>query len=61
MPVLTRIFGAKFKREVHPGDTLAISAELTERLAQAWLMKGTVRVNGKLAAQVEFACAGKEM
>lgn len=61
VPVLTRIFGAKFKREVHPGDTLAISAELTERLAQAWLMKGTVRVNGKLAAQVEFACAGKEM
>ena len=28
VPVLTRILGAKFKREVHPGDTLEISAKL---------------------------------
>ena len=59
VPVLTRIFGAKFKREVHPGDALEIRAELTERMASAWLMKGSVKVAGKVAVQVEFSCAGK--
>ena len=59
VPVLTRIFGAKFKREVHPGDVLEIRAELTEKMASAWLMKGSVRVGGKVAVQVEFSCAAK--
>jgi len=59
MPVLTRILGAKFKREVRPGDTLEIAAKLVERLGPAWLMKGSVRVGGKVAVQVEFACARK--
>ena len=60
VPVLTRILGAKFKREVHPGDTLEIVAKLVERLGPAWIMKGSVRVQGKVAVQVEFACARKE-
>ena len=59
VPVLTRIMGAKFKREVRPGDTLEISATLVERLGPAWLLKGKVRVDGKVAVQVEFACAQK--
>ena len=60
VPVLTRILGAKFKREVRPGDLLEIRASLVERLGPAWLMKGSVRVGGKVAVQVEFACARKE-
>ncbi len=60
VPVLTRIFGAKFKRETGPGDLLEIEASLTERIGSAWILKGAVRVGGKLAAQVEFACAQKE-
>lgn len=60
VPVLTRILGAKFKREVRPGDTLEIAAQLVERMGPAWIMKGSVRVAGKLAVQVEFACARKE-
>ena len=59
VPVLTRILGAKFKREVHPGDTLEISATQVERMGPAWLLKGKVRVGGKVAVQVEFACAHK--
>jgi len=59
VPVLTRIMAAKFKREVRPGDTLEISATLVERMGPAWLMKGKVRVGGKVAVQVEFACAQK--
>ena len=60
VPVLTRILGAKFKREVRPGDTLEIAAQLVERMGPAWIMKGSVRVSGKPAVQVEFACARKE-
>ncbi|MDO5674180.1 MAG: 3-hydroxyacyl-ACP dehydratase FabZ family protein [bacterium] len=60
VPVLTRIHSAKFKREVRPGDLLEIRAELVERLGPAWLLKGSVRVAGKPAVQVEFACTGKE-
>lgn len=60
VPVLTRILGAKFKREVRPGDALEIAAQLVERMGPAWIMKGSVRVAGKLAVQVEFACARKE-
>ncbi len=59
VPVLTRILGAKFKREVRPGDTLEISASLVERMGPAWIMKGAVKVGGKTAVQVEFACARK--
>jgi 3-hydroxyacyl-[acyl-carrier-protein] dehydratase len=59
-PVLTRILGAKFKREVRPGDTVTISAKLVERVGGAWFLKGTVRVDGKVAVQVEFGCILKE-
>jgi len=59
VPVLTRILGAKFKREVRPGDIMEISATLIERMGPAWLLKGKVRVGGKVAVQVEFACAQK--
>lgn len=55
-PVLTRILGAKFKREVRPGDTIAVSARLKEQVGSAWFLKGTVRVDGKVAVQVEFGC-----
>lgn len=59
-PVLTRIVGAKFKREVRPGDLIAVSARLIERVGGAWFLKGAVRVDGKVAVQVEFGCIVKE-
>ncbi len=59
VPVLTRILGARFKREVRPGDAIEIRVSPKERLAAAWFLKGTVRVQGKVAVQVEFACALK--
>jgi len=59
MPVLTRILGARFKREVRPGDTVTVNVTLQEKVGPAWFMKGSVRVLGKVAVQVEFACALK--
>ena len=60
VPVLTRIQGAKFKREVRPGDTIAIEAVIKEKVGPAWFCKGKVRVRGKVAVQVDFSCALKD-
>jgi 3-hydroxyacyl-[acyl-carrier-protein] dehydratase len=60
MPVLTRIVGARFKREVRPGSRIVIAVKLIERIGPVWFLKGSVRVRDKLAVQVEFACAMKD-
>ena len=59
VPVLSRIQGAKFKREVRPGDTIIVEARIEEKVGPAWFLKGTVRVGGKVAVQVRFSCALK--
>ncbi len=59
VPVLTRIIGARFKREVRPGTRMEIRAALQEKVGPAWFMKGSVRVGGKVAVLVEFACIVK--
>ena len=56
VPVLTRIEGVRLKRPVGPGDTITMKVSLKERLAAAWFLKGTLRVGGKVAVQVDFAC-----
>ncbi len=57
LPVLTRIYGAKFKRQVAPGSTIILEAELLEKVGPAWILKGKVKLDGKTAVSVEFACA----
>ena len=56
VPVLTRIEGVKFKRPVGPGDTIRMKVRLKETLGNAWFLKGTLRIHGKVAVQVDFAC-----
>jgi 3-hydroxyacyl-[acyl-carrier-protein] dehydratase len=57
IPVLTRIEGAKFKRTVGPGDIINIKVTLKETLSSVSFLKGTLRVNDKIAVQVDFSCA----
>lgn len=57
MPVLTRISNAKFKREVKPGELVAITVKVREKVGPAWFMKGKLAVGGQTAVSVEFACA----
>ena len=57
IPVLTRIQGAKFKREVRPGDTITIEVLFKERVSNAWFLSGKILVDGKVAVKVDFACA----
>ena len=56
-PVLTRIKGAKFKREVKPGDTIRMHVTLDENIGNAWFFKGKVLVKNKTAVKVAFGCA----
>ncbi len=55
-PLLTRIKGAKFKREVKPGDTIRMHVTLDEKIGNAWFFKGKVTVDGKIAVKVGFGC-----
>jgi 3-hydroxyacyl-[acyl-carrier-protein] dehydratase len=56
VPVATRLNDVRFKRMIRPGETIDIEVELTDRLADAFYLKGRVRCEGKLAASLEFAC-----
>jgi 3-hydroxyacyl-[acyl-carrier-protein] dehydratase len=57
IPVLTRLNNAKFKQMVKPGDVLEIEVTLNQKIANAYFMQGSARVNGKVAVSVEFACS----
>jgi 3-hydroxyacyl-[acyl-carrier-protein] dehydratase len=57
LPVLTRINSAKFKRNVLPGDVVRITVQLTESVSSVSFFKGNMKVDGKTAVQVDFACA----
>lgn len=56
VPVATRLNNVKFRRPVRPGETLEIEVRLTERLADAYFLTGHVRVEGRTATRLEFAC-----
>ena len=56
VPVITRVEAGKFKRQVVPNDELEIFAEIIEKVGSVWFLKGKIKVAGKLAMKVSFAC-----
>ena len=54
--IITRIKGARFKREVKPGDTIRILVKIDETMGNVWFFKGKVTVDGKTALKVDFGC-----
>jgi 3-hydroxyacyl-[acyl-carrier-protein] dehydratase len=56
VPVATRMNDVRFKRMVHPKQTIRMEVDLTERLADAFFLKAKVTVEGKVAVRFEFAC-----
>ncbi len=56
VPVLTRIFNAKYKRSVFPGESVMITVSFVEKMANVWILKGVVKKDDKVAVQIEFAC-----
>ncbi len=57
VPVATRISDTKFRRMIHPGETMDIHVTLTEKLANAFFLTAKVSVDGKVATRLDFACA----
>ncbi len=56
VPVVTRQNNTQFRRMIRPGDTIQMEVELTERLANAFYLKGKVTVDDKVTARLEFVC-----
>jgi 3-hydroxyacyl-[acyl-carrier-protein] dehydratase len=56
VPVATRMNDVRFKRMVRPGETIELTVDLTERLADAFFLKAKVTVEGQIAVRLEFAC-----
>ena len=56
VPVATRADQVRFKRMVRPGDTVEIDVRLNEELSGAFYLTGQVRLGGKLATRLDFAC-----
>lgn len=54
VPVLTKIEGARFKRIVRPGDAIATTVRLTERLGPAWYFSGKITSAGETVANIRF-------
>lgn len=61
VPVVTRLNNVQFRRMIKPGETIELHAELTERLQNAFYMKGKCSVDGKVTARMEFVCAAAPM
>ena len=57
VPVVTRLNNVQFRQLVRPGDVLDIEVELTERLGNAFFLKGKTLVGGKTTVRLEFACS----
>lgn len=57
VPVVTRVNNVQFRKMVRPGDTLDLEVDLEEQIANAFMLKGKVSVNGKVTARLEFVCA----
>ncbi|MEZ6126214.1 MAG: 3-hydroxyacyl-ACP dehydratase FabZ [Planctomycetaceae bacterium] len=56
VPVVTRQNNTQFRRMIRPGETMQLEVELTERIANAFCMKGKVTVDGNVTARLEFIC-----
>jgi 3-hydroxyacyl-[acyl-carrier-protein] dehydratase len=57
VPVLTRMSDVKFKKMVHPGDTIEMQVKLDDVVSNAYYMTAQVKCDGKLAARLSFTCS----
>jgi len=54
LPLFGGLDGARFRRQVVPGDTLELAVELGRMSARAGKGAGTASVNGKVACECEL-------
>lgn len=56
VPVVARLTQAKFRRPLRPGDTVRLHVTLVEELSAVYVLKGEAKIDGKVAASLEFTC-----
>ena len=56
VPVLTRMNQVRFKKTVHPGDTITMEVRLEETVSGAYFLAASLRKDGKRVASLELAC-----
>jgi 3-hydroxyacyl-[acyl-carrier-protein] dehydratase len=54
LPLFGGLDGARFRRQVGPGDTLELSATISRMSARAGKGVGVARVNGEIACECEL-------
>ena len=54
VPVATGMNNVRFRRMVRPGDSLDIEVKLSDRIQDAFFLRGTVRVDGLVCASLDF-------
>ena len=54
LPLFGGLDGARFRRQVGPGDTLELSATISRMSARAGKGAGVARVNGEIACECEL-------
>ena len=54
LPLFGGLDGARFRRQVGPGDTLELSATISRMSARAGKGAGFARVNGEIACECEL-------
>lgn len=52
---------ARFKRQVEPGDQLALTVRFIRRKRGVWVFSGEARVGDELAARAQLMCAEREV
>jgi 3-hydroxyacyl-[acyl-carrier-protein] dehydratase len=56
-PLLSRLRDARFRHMIGPDTTLDIRAEMDERIANAYCMRGTITTGDRVAVRASFTCA----
>ena len=54
LAMLTGLDRVRFRRQVVPGDQLLMEVEILRRRGTFWKMQGVARVEGQIAAELEF-------
>jgi len=60
VPVLTKIEHARFRRMVAPGETVATTVKVVERLGPAWYMSARVTLRGATVLDLRFVLSSTE-
>ncbi len=56
VPVATHLNEVRFRKMVHPGDTLQIEVDLVEQVSTAYYMKAKITRDGSAVVRFLFTC-----